>query len=185
MFPNCSFCEKYLSQLYSHYTQNCNFCTFWRLNTLVLWGKIFQNLIMFVHLFCPKNRKTCINSVMVGCRKLPDPSINHIFNAPSISISIPSHLNDLNLVWGTSFEETAKSIQLNLLYEFVTWVMRIISITLYLLINLQKTLLKTFATVSKKIKFDVAETYGFHVVFANVDHILENFQVKLHTCTGV
>ena len=63
--------------------------------------------------------------------------------------------------------------------------MRIISITLYLLINLQKTLLKTFATVSKKIKFDVAETYGLHVVFASVDHILENFQVKLRTCTGV
>ena len=44
---------KYL--LYSHFTQSCIFCTFWRLKILTLWRKIVQNLIMFVYLFCTKN----------------------------------------------------------------------------------------------------------------------------------
>ena len=44
---------KYL--LYSHCTENSIFCRFWRLNTLVLWRKIVQNLLIFMYLFCPKN----------------------------------------------------------------------------------------------------------------------------------
>ena len=41
--------------LCSHFTQNCIFCTFWRLKILVLWRKNVENLFLFVHLFCPKN----------------------------------------------------------------------------------------------------------------------------------
>ena len=41
--------------LCSHFTQNCMFCTFWRLKILVLWRKIVENLLIFVYLFCPKN----------------------------------------------------------------------------------------------------------------------------------
>ena len=41
--------------LCSHFTQNCIFCTFWRLKILVLWRKIVENLLIFVYLFCPKN----------------------------------------------------------------------------------------------------------------------------------
>ena len=41
--------------LCSHFTQNCIFCTFWRLKILVLWQKIVQNLLIFVYLFSSKN----------------------------------------------------------------------------------------------------------------------------------
>ena len=41
--------------VYSHFTQNCIFCTFWRLKILILWWKIVENLLIFVCLFCPKN----------------------------------------------------------------------------------------------------------------------------------
>ena len=43
--------------LYSHCTQNCILCTFQRLKTLVLRLKDIENLLIFVHLFCPKNSK--------------------------------------------------------------------------------------------------------------------------------
>ena len=42
-------------RLCSHFTQNCIFCTFWRLKIFVLWRKIVENLLVFVYLFCPKN----------------------------------------------------------------------------------------------------------------------------------
>ena len=41
--------------LCSHFTQNCIFCTFWRLKILVLTQKIVENLLIFVYLFCPKS----------------------------------------------------------------------------------------------------------------------------------
>ena len=41
--------------LCGHFTQNCIFCTFWMLKTLVLWRKIVENLLILVYLFCPKN----------------------------------------------------------------------------------------------------------------------------------
>ena len=75
--------------LCSHFTQNCIFCTFWRLKILVLWRKIVENLLIFVYLFCPKNgaidfTKTFITQV--GRRKLPYLSLNYIFNALSIGV---------------------------------------------------------------------------------------------------
>ena len=41
--------------LCSHFTQNCIFCTFWRLHILVLWRKIVENHLIFVYFFCPEN----------------------------------------------------------------------------------------------------------------------------------
>ena len=41
--------------LCSHFSQNCIFCTFWRLQILVLWRKVVENLLTFAYLFCPKN----------------------------------------------------------------------------------------------------------------------------------
>ena len=50
-----------------------------------------SSLLTFVYLFCPKNgpvwfHKNLRNSGMVGRRKLPDLSLNHIFNALSIGV---------------------------------------------------------------------------------------------------
>ena len=41
--------------LCSHFSQNCIFCTFWRLKILALWRKIVENLFILVYLFCPKS----------------------------------------------------------------------------------------------------------------------------------
>ena len=69
--------------LCSHFTQNCIFCTFWRLKILVLWRKIVQNFLIFVLFILSKKQynwfyKNLHNSGMVGGRKLPDPSLNYI-----------------------------------------------------------------------------------------------------------
>ena len=72
-------------------------CTFWRKKILVLWRKIVQNLFIFVYLLIlciylfPKIStigfyKNLHNSGMVGRRKLPDPSLNCIFNALPIGV---------------------------------------------------------------------------------------------------
>ena len=55
----------------------------------LLWHKISQNLL-FVYLFCPKTAQLILenfhNSGKVGRRKLPDHSLNCIFNSLSISV---------------------------------------------------------------------------------------------------
>ena len=76
--------------LCSRFTQNCIFYTFWRLIILVLWRKIVENLLIFVFMWSKKRcnwfHKNLHSSGMVGHRKLPDPSLNHIFNALSIGV---------------------------------------------------------------------------------------------------
>ena len=80
--------------MYSHFTQKC---LFMYLQILVLWRKIAQNLFIFVYLyilcnlFISKNQhnwfyKNLHHSGMVCRRKLPDPSLNCIFNALSIGV---------------------------------------------------------------------------------------------------
>ena len=59
------------------------FCTFWRLKLLILWRKIVENLLIFVYLFCPKNR---IDFTKTFTIELPDLSLNHIFNALLIGV---------------------------------------------------------------------------------------------------
>ena len=85
--------------LCSHFTQDCIFCTFWRLKILVLWQKIVQNLLIFVYLFCPKNSTTDFTKTfigMVGRIKLRDPSLNCIFNALSIGVQYTLSFNWTN-----------------------------------------------------------------------------------------
>ena len=64
--------------LCSHFTQNCIFCTFWRLKILVLWRKLVENLLIFVYLFCPKNgaidfTKTFITQEWFVVESCPNP----------------------------------------------------------------------------------------------------------------
>ena len=90
---------------YSHCAENCIFCTFWRLKTLVLWRKIVQNLLIIGYLCCPKNstidsKKNFHNSGTTGRRKLPDPSMICIFNALlSLVYNSHSYFNELILPW--------------------------------------------------------------------------------------
>ena len=75
-----------LSQLYSHYTQNCSFGTFWRLWKLLLCDKSFYL----------SKRNFHNNWGMVDHRKLPDLSLNHILNVLSVVLQ---HF----LIWMTWF----------------------------------------------------------------------------------
>ena len=52
-----------LSLRNSYFTQKC---IFWRMQTLVLWRKIVQNLI-FVSLFCPENSRAGFGKTSVTC----------------------------------------------------------------------------------------------------------------------
>ena len=64
-------------------------CTFWTQKILILWRKIVENLLCVFILSkkrCNWFHKNLHNSGMVGRRKLPDPSLNHIFNALSIGV---------------------------------------------------------------------------------------------------
>ena len=69
--------------LCSHFTQNCIFCTFCDENC-------WKSSYICVFILSKKRRnwfhKNLHNSGMVGPRKLPDPSSNHIFNALSIGV---------------------------------------------------------------------------------------------------
>ena len=87
--PTFSFCYIYVVYIV---IKAVFFCTFWRLKTFALWRKIIKNLLIFVHLFCPKNsttdsRKTSMTQEwLVVRRKLCDSSLNCIFNALSICV---------------------------------------------------------------------------------------------------
>ena len=55
--------------LCSHFTQNCIFCTFWRL---------FENLLIFEYLFCPKSdaidfTKTFVTQKWLVVESFPTP----------------------------------------------------------------------------------------------------------------
>ena len=93
---------KYL--LYSHFTQNCIFCTFWRLKILVLWQKIVQNLLIFVYLFCPKNSttdftKTFIPQEWLVVESCPNPRWIALLMLYWLVYNVPSHFSELILAW--------------------------------------------------------------------------------------
>ena len=61
-------------------------CIFWWQKILILCRKIVANLLIFVYFPLSKKRRSWFhknlhNSGMFGCRKLPDPVLNRIFNA--------------------------------------------------------------------------------------------------------
>ena len=90
--------------LYSHCTENCIFCTFWRLKTLVLWRKIVQNLLIFVYLFCPKNstidsRKTSITQERLFVESYQIPRWIVFLMLHRLVCNIRSYFNELVLAW--------------------------------------------------------------------------------------
>lgn len=95
---------------------------------------------------------------------------------------VTSYLDDLNFAWCVYFEKNRESILQKSfdLEEWVILVKQIISVTLYMLINLWN-----IWTHFQKIKFNVAGTYSFSAVFAYVYNLLQTLQVKLRTCRGV
>ena len=90
--------------LCSHFTQNCIFCTFWRLKILVLWRKIVENLLIFVYLFCPKNgaidfTKTFITQEWLVVESCPTPRWITFLMLYRLVYNIRSHFNELILAW--------------------------------------------------------------------------------------
>ena len=80
--------------LCSHFTQIFIFCTFWMLKVLVLYICVF----ILSKKRCNWFHKNLHNSGMVGRRKLPDPSLNRIFNALSNGVQ-HNALISMNLFW--------------------------------------------------------------------------------------
>ena len=90
--------------LCSHFTQNCIFCTFWRLKILVLWRKIVQNLLIFVYLFSPKNSTTGFTKIFITQKWLvvescPTPRWIAFLMLYRLVHNIRSHFNELTLTW--------------------------------------------------------------------------------------
>ena len=94
--------------LCSHFTQNCIFCTFWRLKILVLWQKIVQNLLIFVYLFCPKNSttdftKTFITQEWLVVESCPTHCWIAFLMLYRLVFNIHSHFNEPILAWSFWF----------------------------------------------------------------------------------
>ena len=88
--------------LCSHFTQNCIFCTFWRLKILVLWRKIVENLLIFVYSFCPKNgaidfTKTFITQEWLVVESCPTPLWIAFLMLYRLVYNVRSHFNELIL----------------------------------------------------------------------------------------
>ena len=94
--------------LCSHFTQNCIFCTFWRLKILVLWRKIVENLLIFVYLFCPTNgaidfTKTLITQERLVVESCPTPCWIAFLMFYRLVYNISSHFNELSLALSAYF----------------------------------------------------------------------------------
>ena len=92
--------------LWSHFTKNCMFCTFWRLKILVLWRKIVENLLIFMDLLCPKNNtidftKTFITRKCFVVESCPTPRWNAFLMLYRLVYDICSYFNDLILAWSS------------------------------------------------------------------------------------
>ena len=93
---------KYMSC--SHFTQKCILLYFLEAKILILWRKIFENLLIFVYLFCPKNRaidftKTFINQEWLVVESGPTPCWIAFLMLYRLVFNIRSHFNELILVW--------------------------------------------------------------------------------------
>ena len=94
--------------LCSHFTQNCIFCTFWRLKIFVLWQKIVENLHIFVYLFCPKNgaidfTKTLITQERLVVESCPIPRWIAFLMLCRLVYNVCSHSNGLILARSAYF----------------------------------------------------------------------------------
>ena len=90
--------------LCSHFTQNCIFLYFLEAkNPCFVTKNCWKSSYICVFILSKKRRnwfhKNLHNSGMVGRRKLPDPSLNHIFNALSIGVQYTVSYQQLILTW--------------------------------------------------------------------------------------
>ena len=90
-----------------HFTQNCIFCSFWKVKILVFWREILENLLIFVYLFCPKNgaidfTKTLITQEWLVVKGCPTPRWI-TFLILCLVYNIRSHFNELILTWSVYF----------------------------------------------------------------------------------
>ena len=90
--------------LCSHFTENCT--SFYFLEAKIpyfvkknCWKSSYICLFILSKKWINWFHKNLHNSGMVGRRKLPDPSLNHIFNALLIGYNIRSYFNELILAW--------------------------------------------------------------------------------------
>ena len=87
-----------------HFTQNCIFCSFWKVKILVFWREILENLLIFVYLFCPKNgaidfTKTLIPQKWLVIESCPTPRWIAFLMLYPLVYNIRSRFNELILVW--------------------------------------------------------------------------------------
>ena len=90
--------------LCSHFTQNCTFCTVWRLKILALWRKIVENLLIFLYLFCIKNgvidfTKTFITQEWLTVESCPTPRWITFLMLYLLVCNIRSYFNYLISAW--------------------------------------------------------------------------------------
>ena len=84
------------------------YCTFWRQKILILWRKIVENLLIFVHLFCPVNgpidfTKTFITQEWLIVESCPTPHWIAFLMLYRLVYNIRSHFNELILAWSAYF----------------------------------------------------------------------------------
>ena len=89
-------------------------CTFWRVKILILWPKIIENLLIFVHLSCPKNSSINFTKAFISQEWLvveSCPTLRWIvfLMLYRLVYNIRSHFNELILPWSTYLEISQNS----------------------------------------------------------------------------
>ena len=93
----------YFYMLCSYFTRNCIFFgTFWKLKIFVLWQKFFENLLIFVSLFYPKNgaidsTKTFLTKEWLVVESCPTSHWIAFLMLYRLVYNIRSHFNELIL----------------------------------------------------------------------------------------
>ena len=159
--------------LYSHFTQNCIFCTFWRLKILVLWGKIVENLLIFVYLFCPKNgaidfTKTFITQEWLVVESCPTPRWIAFLMLYRLVYNIRSHFNELILAWSAYLKTSS--------------VQHLLSFKTFWRHNCKTSSWRFFEDLFKttwRRRFEVLKTFVEDLLQTRLEDVLENKDVCL------
>ena len=105
------------------------------METFVFWGKYFQGLVIFMFVFYPET-SNFHNSEMIGQRKLPDSSMNNIFNILSIGLhcTLSFKRPDFGLKCLVTITPKVQSLKFKSMYK---WNRRIVPHFLNLLIVIE------------------------------------------------
>ena len=105
------------------------------METFVFWGKYFQGLVIFMFVFYPET-SNFHNSEMIGQRKLPDSSMNNIFNILSIGLhcTLSFKRPDFGLKCLVTLTPKTQSLKFKSMYK---WNRRIVPHFLNLLIVIE------------------------------------------------